>query len=282
MPLRRVWIPSPSYSRPRGVSVRLIVLHTTEGAQTYQSLGAFFANGANQVSSHVGIDDSPGVVGEYVRRADAAWTASGANRPGVHAEFCTPAGAADGWSRAVWLNSHHQMLVNAAAWIAEEAAFFGIPLVSLTPGQAQGGASGVCQHADLGAWGGGHHDCGPGFPMDFVMSLARGGGASVAPQPPVIHDEEPAMQLQFFTPPSGAPYAVITVSNEHADGKTRARFGCGVPTKLRIDLMGKGDTVAVEIGGDKGAQGFAIPKGCTIFTVRRDSGDDWVSLALSR
>ena len=34
---------------------------------------------------------------------------------------------------------------------------------------------GVCQHVDLGARGGGHHDCGPGFPMDRVLDMARGG-----------------------------------------------------------------------------------------------------------
>ena len=38
MALTRVWLPSPNYSGRGGSSVRLIVLHTTEGAQTYQSL----------------------------------------------------------------------------------------------------------------------------------------------------------------------------------------------------------------------------------------------------
>jgi hypothetical protein len=73
------------------------------------------------------------------------------------------------------------MLQNAAAWVAEEAAAFGIPITRLTPQQAQGNGRGVCQHSDLGRWGGGHVDCGPGFPMDQVIAMAQGQGPSPAP-----------------------------------------------------------------------------------------------------
>jgi len=78
------------------------------------------------------------------------------------------------------------MLANCAAWIAEEAAAFGLPITRLTPSQAQGSGRGVCQHVDLGARGGGHHDCGAGFPMDYVLNLARGGGGQ--PTPPKEED----------------------------------------------------------------------------------------------
>jgi len=172
--LTRISIPSPNYSSRYGNKVRLIVLHTSEGAQTYQSLGSFFANPANEVSSQVGIDDTPNTIGEYVGRPMAAWTASGANVCATQAEFCTPSGAAANWTTEIWMNQHHQMLANAAQWIAEEAAHFSIPIVKLTPSQAQGDYLGVCQHSDLGSWGGGHYDCGPGFPIDYVLSLAVG------------------------------------------------------------------------------------------------------------
>ena len=77
------------------------------------------------------------------------------------------------------------MLQNCAAWIAEEAKAFGVPLVRLTAAQAQGSGRGVCQHVDLGSWGGGHVDCGPGFPMDEVIAMAGGTpGAAPAPIPP--------------------------------------------------------------------------------------------------
>jgi hypothetical protein len=158
------------------------VVHTSEGATTYQSLGNFFANPASGVSSHTGIDDTKGVIGEYVKRGDKAWTAANANPVAVQAELCTPSGAAMGWSAAVW-QTHPNMLANCAAWIAEEAAAFNIPITKLTPAQAQGGSVGVCGHGDLGAWGGGHTDPGPNFPWEYVISMAKGGQPTPTPPP---------------------------------------------------------------------------------------------------
>ena len=168
-PLQRRSIPSPNYSNRGGANVRLIVLHTAEGAKTYQDLGAFFSRSSSNVSSHVGIDDTPGVIGEYVKRRDKAWTAANANPVAVQAELCAFAS----WSSAEWLR-HDTMLSNCARWIAEEAAVFGIPITKLTRAQAQGKGRGVCQHVDLGAWGGNHFDCGGAFPMDYVLEQARG------------------------------------------------------------------------------------------------------------
>ena len=142
------------------------MIHTAEGARTIESLGGFFQNSANQVSSHTGADDKPGVIGEYVTRGSKAWTCAAYNPVATQIELCGFAS----WSRATWLGSHRVMLENCAAWIAEEAAKFGLPITALTPGQAQGGGRGVCQHKDLGAGGGGHVDAGPGFPMDIVLT----------------------------------------------------------------------------------------------------------------
>jgi hypothetical protein len=167
--LVRKSIPSPNYSVRMGASVRLIVLHTAEGATTYQSLGAFFAKPSTNASSHVGIDDTDGVIGQYVRRTFKAWTAVNANPVAVQAELCAFAA----WTAADW-RRHPNMLRNCARWIAEEADAFDIPIVRLTPQQAQTGGRGVCQHSDLGAWGGGHWDCGGGFPIDDVLEMARG------------------------------------------------------------------------------------------------------------
>jgi hypothetical protein len=76
------------------------------------------------------------------------------------------------WTPAEW-GKHPAMLDNLAQWIAEEAAAFDIPITKLTPQQAQGSGRGVCQHRDLGSWGGGHHDCGDGFPIDSVLEQAK-------------------------------------------------------------------------------------------------------------
>jgi len=171
MTLRRVWRYSPNYSGRGGATPRLLVLHTAEGATTHEALGNFFAQSSSGVSSHTGIDDKRGECGEYVHRPDKAWTQGNANPVAISTELCGFAS----WSRSTWLNSHSNMLHNAADWLAEESAATGIPLVKLTASQAQGSGRGVCQHADLGSWGGGHWDCGSGFPIDDVLSWALGG-----------------------------------------------------------------------------------------------------------
>jgi Putative peptidoglycan binding domain/N-acetylmuramoyl-L-alanine amidase len=181
----RVWIPSPCYSSRGGSSVKLIVLHTSEGAQDIYSLGNFFANSANQVSSHTGADNHrQGTIAEYVSRGNKAWTQGNANPVCVSMELCTPSGAAAGWSRDYWLNKQGWMLHNAADWVREESAHYGIPLVSLTASQAQGGSRGVCDHVDLGSWGGGHSDCGSGFPMDKIIEWAGGSAPPPTTSPP--------------------------------------------------------------------------------------------------
>jgi hypothetical protein len=176
MSLTRKQIPSPNYSSRGGAKVRLIVLHTAEGARTIESLGSFFQRPSSGVSSHVGIDNQRGIVGEYVKRGNKAWTAANANPVAVQAELCAFAS----WSPAEW-ERHQDMLDNAARWIAEEAEAYGLPITKLTRQQAQGSGRGVCQHVDLGTWGGGHHDCGGGFPMDEVLTKARRYASGAAP-----------------------------------------------------------------------------------------------------
>jgi N-acetyl-anhydromuramyl-L-alanine amidase AmpD len=187
MAVSRVWIPSPNYSSRGGNGVRLIVIHTAEGALTYQSLGSFFKNSAAKVSSHTGIDDTPNTVGEYVKPDGKAWTAANANPYSIQTELC---GFAK-WTRNDWL-AHDPMLTNCAHWIGEESKRYGIPLVRLDAAQAQSGGRGVCGHVDLGSAGGGHWDPGPGFPWDIVMARAAGSGTPVSPS-----QSEPV-------PPSGA------------------------------------------------------------------------------
>jgi len=185
MALKRVWMPSPNYSSRGGSAVRLIVVHTTEGARTIESLGSWFANSANQVSSHTGADDKANTVGEYVHRTNKAWTSSGANPVAVQIELCAFAS----WSAAEW-NQHPNMLANCAAWIAEEAAYYGIPIQRLNSSEAQGSGRGVCGHNELGSWGGGHWDPGPNFPWQTVLDMARGGTAPTPPTPtPPTEDE---------------------------------------------------------------------------------------------
>jgi hypothetical protein len=170
MALNRVWMPSPNFSSRGGSAVRLCVIHTAEGATTIESLGSWFANPEAEVSSHVGIDDKPGVCGEYVRFTDKAWCAANANPYAIQAELCGFAA----WSTAEWLGAHGTMLETCAAWIAEECARFGIPVRRINESQAAAGEAGVCGHCDLGYANNDHWDPGPSFPWDHVLAMAAG------------------------------------------------------------------------------------------------------------
>jgi hypothetical protein len=179
MALKRVWIGSPNCSGRGGSGVRLVVVHTAEGANGFRNLGNFFASSSSQASSQVGIDDERGTIGEYVRRTDAAWTQANYNPQAVSVELCAapinsghPCGA--NWTAEEW-NRHDGMLANVADWIREECQHYGLPITKLSAAEAQGSGRGVCGHVDLGAGGGGHWDPGPDFPWDRVMDMARGG-----------------------------------------------------------------------------------------------------------
>ena len=211
MALNRVWLPSPNYSSRGGAGVRLIVIHTAEGSKTYQSLGNYFASSSSGVSSHVGIDDTANTVGEYVKRGNKAWTASNANPVACQAELCAFAA----WDSAEW-HRHPNMLENCAAWIAEEAAAFGIPITKLNASQAQGSGRGVCQHVDLGSWGGGHTDCGSAFPIDEVIAMA---GGQPAPAPGPSPTPPPAGKAPPFPLPSGYYYGPASGPTESVSGQ---------------------------------------------------------------
>lgn len=166
--LHRVEIPSPNHG-PRTGAVRLVVLHTTEGARTYEELGRFFQHPSAQVSSHVGVDDTLGVVGEYVQPAQKSWSVVSFNSVSMNAEMC----GFSAWTTEQWMHDHMNLLRNVSRWIREECARFRLPIAKLNAEQAQNGGHGVCGHVDLGAAGGGHHDPGPGFPWGWVINRAR-------------------------------------------------------------------------------------------------------------
>jgi hypothetical protein len=230
------------------------VLHTAEGARTIEDLGHFFQNTANQVSSHTGADDKRGVIGEYVTRGNKAWTAANYNPVAVQLELCGFAS----WSRDTWLNSHSNMLHNAAEWIAEESKKFGLPITGLSDYQAQGSGRGVCQHINLGAGGGGHVNCGPGFPMDKVLEWARGGGQP-EPEPPKFGPQsEDAMEsLDARIPNHGLliPYGTKTMN-------LLAPVPDGSPCKVRVTFQGMGSQAQERsCSFGEGAREITVPQG---------------------
>jgi len=186
MSLARQWIGSPNYSSRSGAGVRLIVLHTAEGGVgpgAAVDLGHYFASASSGVASHVCIDDTPDRIVECVKRPNSAWTQAGANPVSVSVELCAKAG----WSAAQW-DDHPVLLETVARWIAEEAAYFGLPIKRLSDGESQGSGRGVTDHDALGSWGGGHWDVGESFPWSRVLDMAKGGGDEVPGLPQWVHD----------------------------------------------------------------------------------------------
>jgi len=186
MALTRIWRPSPNYSSGPHQG-RLVVVHTSEGATTEASLSNYLAQSSSQVSYQVCFDNqgSPGSITECVKPDKKAWAAMSANSWGVHGACCTPSGASSGWSRTSWQNQD-TMLRKCGAWIGEECARFGVPIVKINADEIRAGRSGVCGHGDCsGAGAGGSHtDPGPNFPWDVALTYAGGVPGAPAPTPP--------------------------------------------------------------------------------------------------
>lgn len=189
----RGMIASPNYSSRGGKKVRLLIVHTAEGARTVESLGAWFSVASRQVSSHAGIDDKR--IETYVPYDMAAWTCRAANAIADQVELCGFAA----WTRDQWLREHPNMLKLCARWLRERAVARSIPLRKLTPAQVAAGESGVIAHVDwtVGMRDGSHTDCGTGFPWDEVMRLAT--EPATAPSPA----KEVPMAVMPWTLPAG-------------------------------------------------------------------------------
>ena len=198
--MKEIWIPSPNYTASRG-PYNKIVLHTTEGAMTVESLGSWFANPSAGCSSHHGADNvKADTVGAYVYENHKAWTQGNANPYCLSLEMCAYAS----WSRDKWLNEQGTLLHNAASWVSWMASKYNIPLRVLSNSEAQNpDVRGVCQHKNFGSWGSGHHDCGDGFPMDKVMEWAAAGGASGSGGQPASGGADVASSVVFH---NGQPH----------------------------------------------------------------------------
>lgn len=153
-------------------TIRLLAIHTAEGARTDESL-ADFCDRMNDRSYHDGCDDNS--ITRMVPHKYSAWHLRGGNS--LSLGFCTT-GFAD-WSRATWMN-HPKMLRSCAWWLEKESHDHNVRLVKLSSAEVgkvvrdrQG--SGVCGHIDYtkGTGDGTHWDPGYNFPWDYVMGLAR-------------------------------------------------------------------------------------------------------------
>lgn len=169
-----IWMPSPNNSGRGGSAITQVTFHTTEGAQTGESLGNWVCDPASQVSYHSAVDNTePGVVFRYVDTANKAWAQAAGNPFACSVAFCTPSGAASGWNSSKWL-SMPWMLDNAAAIAKTFCNLHGIPVKKLNNSQAQNGERGISQHLNGGSAWSNHSDCGSGFPIDDMINRING------------------------------------------------------------------------------------------------------------
>jgi hypothetical protein len=148
--------------KPRQIVVHITVSHNRPGSGDVQAVAGYFGHLSTQASSHI-INDAEGNDCRCVPDAAKAWTQAAYNPQSLSIEQVEYADK----PRARWLAENAKGLENTALWIAYWSVKYGIPLRLST-------SSGVCQHRDLGAAGGGHVDCGPGYPLDVVLEKAKG------------------------------------------------------------------------------------------------------------
>jgi hypothetical protein len=182
-------------------------------------------------------------VGEYVKRANKAWTAGDANPYSVNSELCGFAS----WGPGEW-QKHPDMLDNCARWIAEECRHYGLPIVKLGPNEASHGGRGVCGHVDVSGPGG-HWDPGPDFPWAKVIAAAKSGGpvygSEPAPATPVAARPMAHYAIGDAMPPD---YVIHDTSDGfQGSGNYYACFGSGL-----VRRMGDTERQANNVGKEGG------------------------------
>jgi N-acetyl-anhydromuramyl-L-alanine amidase AmpD len=148
-------------SSRNGSRPRLMVLHTTEGdnhpgIRDLEGLAGWFDNPDAQASSHVGIDAEGNCV-RMVPDTEKAWT------QGNHNPFCLSieqVGHAS-FTRRFWMLRYRRGHNRVAKQLGEWSIKYDIPLEHST-------SHGVCEHVDISGPGG-HTDCGPGYPLQYVL-----------------------------------------------------------------------------------------------------------------
>lgn len=196
-------IPTDNHSSRGGARVRLVVLHTTEGARDVDDLGAYFQQ-VDNVSYHAGFDDQR--METYVPYSEASWSIRNGNPISDNAAFC----AFSAWPRDEWLR-HARMLELGAQWVAERVVARGLPIPIRRLSVAETSAAvrdpdhpgGVIMHRDYtyATGDGTHTDCGDGLPWDVILNTSNQivAGPDAAQQGARRRDEDNTMELPATT-----------------------------------------------------------------------------------
>lgn len=151
----------------------MVVLHTTEGdnqpgLSDLEGLGSWFNNASSGVSSHIG-NDCEGNDARYVPDEKKAWTQAAYNSESLSLEQI-------GYARNTthqWHQACGSQLWNTASWIAHWSIKYGIPIRKAYAHNGRVLRNGVAYHSWLGPAGGGHSDPGAGYPLRYVLLVAR-------------------------------------------------------------------------------------------------------------
>ncbi len=162
-------------SSRNGARVIWIALHTSEGGGTARQLrdADWWVGSSHAICDNTELlTPAEGCV-PYER---GSWTLRNGNARSVNIEQIGYAK----WTRDYWLTERMPQLRHTARWVADLAARFRIPLTYIGTQGVRDGRPGVIQHNDYsqGTGDGTHWDCGPGYPVDVVIDMARNGTQS--------------------------------------------------------------------------------------------------------
>lgn len=156
---------SCNQSSRNGAKIMLLTAHTTEGPNAVGirdlvGLGNYFDQPSTQASSHKA-GDIEGNRARFVPDSRKAWTQAAYNPICLSWELIAYAS----WGPEEWKKAEPGLKAMArdfAIWCHRHDI---PPRWSTTHG--------ICEHRELGAAGGGHHDCGPHFPREHFMALVQ-------------------------------------------------------------------------------------------------------------
>lgn len=157
----------------RTAPIKLIVIHTAEypnkpGIADLEWIADFFDNPSVQASSTIATDGQ-GNTARLMSDKAKPWTQAAYNSYSLSVENI-------GYSRTTreeWFDKYHKQLAANAKWIAYWSIKHKIPIRRAWTVGGGIQRSGVATHKQLGAAGGGHGDPGRGYPIKYVMKLAR-------------------------------------------------------------------------------------------------------------
>ena len=157
----------------RSGKIKLLPIHTTEspnrsGIADIRGIAEYFDTPSVGASSTLVIDGA-GSTGRLMRDRAKPWTQAAYNSYSLSIENIGYSST----TRKEWLKSYPHQLAANAKWLAYWSDKHQIPLrraVTINGGVQR---TGVATHKQLGSYGGNHGDPGQGFPIDYLIKLAR-------------------------------------------------------------------------------------------------------------